>query len=176
MQTISIKQLIKNPTNPRSIRKDKLEKLKASIASFQKMMEIRPIVVDENWVVLGGNQRLAAITALGLEEIPETWVKQVLDLDQDEKQEFIIKDNSSFGEWDWDMLANEWDEKLLSDWGLDIPELESVEEAEPKEQPDAYPKITLTFFSVENAEKLFAMLETEIKYNYPECNMDKSGF
>jgi DNA modification methylase len=95
------------------------------------MMELRPIVVDDNNVVQGGNMRLKALTELGYKEIPETWVKQAKDFTDEELKEFIIKDNVGFGEWDWDDLANNWDVEKLSEWGLDIPNFEpEVLEAE----------------------------------------------
>lgn len=86
---IKVSQLKRNPRNPRQIKGEKLELLKASVASFQKMMTLRPMIVDENNIVLGGNMRLAAIKALGLKEIPDDWVKRVDDLTEDEKAEFI---------------------------------------------------------------------------------------
>lgn len=176
METISISKLQSNPNNPRSIKKDKLEKLKASIASFQEMMELRPIIVDENWMVLGGNQRYQAIKSLGLTEIPATWVKQVSTLTEEQKHEFIIKDNASFGEWDWEMLANEWDERLLNDWGLDLPDMSAVDEIEDKDKPESYPTITLTFFSAEEAQAALDFIEKEVSMAYPECKIGQSGF
>ncbi len=123
---MKVSQLKKNPGNPRQIKGDKLDKLKASIGGFQKMMELRPMIVDENNVVIGGNMRLAAIKALGLKEIPDEWVKFAKDLTPDERAQFIITDNSSFGEYDWDAIANEWSEYPLADWGLDVPGFEAV--------------------------------------------------
>jgi DNA modification methylase len=134
---VKVSKLKRNQKNPRQITGDKLEKLKASVASFQKMMVLRPIVVDENYTVLGGNMRLAAIKALGLKDIPDEWVT-VATLTEDEKREFVIKDNVSGGEWDWDQLANEWSDLPLTDWGLDLPGFEAVEAVEPS---DAEPQI-----------------------------------
>lgn len=91
------------------------------------MMELRPIVVDENSIVLGGNMRLKALCEIGYKEVPEEWVKNVSDLTEEEKKEFIIKDNVGFGEWDWDELANNWDIQELSDWGMDLPAFENPE-------------------------------------------------
>lgn len=111
-----------NPSNPRLIKDDKFKKLCQSIKDLPKMMELRPIVVDENNIVQGGNMRLKALQELGYKEIPATWIKQAKDFTPDELKEFIIKDNVGFGEWDWDMLANEWDTEQLTEWGLDIPD------------------------------------------------------
>jgi DNA modification methylase len=125
---MKVSTLKRNPSNPRQIKADKLELLKKSVGSFQKMMELRPIVVDEKNVVLGGNMRLAAIKSLGLKDIPDTWVKRADDLTEDEKREFIIKDNNAFGEYDWDVLANEWSDLPLTEWGVDMPDFEAVDE------------------------------------------------
>lgn len=135
---IRVSSLKKNPKNPRQIKGEKLELLKKSVASFQKMMALRPMIVDENNIVLGGNMRLAAIKALGLKEIPDDWVKRADDLSEDEKAEFVIKDNNSFGEYDWDAIANEWSDYPLAEWGLDVPGFEAVE---PEGDADAEPQM-----------------------------------
>ena len=126
---IKVSSLKKNPENPRQIRDEKFEKLKASIQKFPQMMELRPMVVDETNTVLGGNMRLNAIKALGMTEIPDEWVKKASDLTEDQKKEFVIKDNSGFGEWDWEILGSEWSDEPLADWGLDLPDVETVAEA-----------------------------------------------
>lgn len=110
-----------NPANPRIIKDEKFARLKKSLKDFPQMMSLRPIVVDESNMVLGGNMRLAALKANGLKEIPDEWVKQASELTEEQKQEFIIKDNNAFGEYDWDVLANEWSDLPLSDWGVDMP-------------------------------------------------------
>lgn len=86
------------------------------------MMTLRPIVIDDDGVVLGGNMRLEALKSLGKKKIPDEWVKKASDLTDEEKKRFIISDNSSFGEWDYDLLANEWGDLPLAEWGVDIPE------------------------------------------------------
>jgi ParB-like chromosome segregation protein Spo0J len=113
-----ISQIKPNPENPRIIKDHKFKQLVESIKSFPQMLELRPIVIDENNVVLGGNMRLKACIEAGLTDVP---VKIAHGLTQEQKKEFIIKDNVSFGEHDWDLLANEWDIQSLDDWGLDIP-------------------------------------------------------
>lgn len=120
---MKLSQLKLNPGNPRTIDKKQLERLKRSIVEFEKMMELRPMVVDENNVLLGGNMRFQALKALGYKEIPNEWVKQVIGLTEAEKREFIIKDNLSFGNWQWEVLQDEWAADDLSGWGLDVPEL-----------------------------------------------------
>jgi DNA modification methylase len=118
MKRVPISQVIPNPTNPRIIKDDKFKKLVKSIEEFPQMLELRPIVVDSNMVVLGGNMRLKACIAAGLKEVPIIVADQLTD---EQKGEFIIKDNVGFGEWDWDLLANEWDVEALTDWGLELP-------------------------------------------------------
>jgi DNA modification methylase len=118
MKRVPISQVIPNPTNPRIIKDDKFKKLVKSIEEFPQMLELRPIVVDSNMVVLGGNMRLKACLAAGLKEVPIIVADQLTDA---QKGEFIIKDNVGFGEWDWDLLANEWDVEALTDWGLELP-------------------------------------------------------
>jgi site-specific DNA-methyltransferase (adenine-specific) len=119
---IPIKDIKSNPNNPRIIKDDKFKKLVQSIIDFPRMLEIRPIVVNDEMVVLGGNMRLKACKEAGLKEIP---VIKASDLTPEQQREFIIKDNVGFGEWDWAMLANEWDSDELQDWGLDIPDFET---------------------------------------------------
>jgi hypothetical protein len=114
-QLIKISQVKSNPNNPRLIKNDKFKKLVKSVQDFPEMLELRPIVVDENMIVLGGNMRLKACQDAGLKEV---WI-EVADLTEQQKKEFTIKDNVGFGEWEWDMLANEWEQTELEDWGLD---------------------------------------------------------
>jgi DNA modification methylase len=128
---MKLSKLKPNPNNPRIIKDDKFKKLVKSINDFPKMLALRPIVVDENFIVQGGNMRLKALQEIGFKDIPDEWVKQVSDLSEDEKKQFIIKDNVGFGEWDFDDLANNWDAEQLTEWGLDIPNFEAeVLEAE----------------------------------------------
>lgn len=131
---IKLSTIKPNPNNPRLVKDDKFFKLVQSIKDFgEKMMPLRPIVIDEENIILGGNMRFKAIKEIGLKEVPEDWIKKASDLSEEEKQEFIIKDNVGFGEWDWDTLANEWDAEKLEEWGLDIPNFEDFIEAETEE-------------------------------------------
>ena len=118
---MNINEIKPNPSNPRIIKDDKFKKLVKSIQDFPQMLELRPIVIDENNIVLGGNMRLKACIEAGLTDVP---VKQAKELTEEQKKEFIVKDNVGYGEWDWDDLANNWDEQLLTEWGLDIPNFE----------------------------------------------------
>jgi DNA modification methylase len=123
-QTVKINEVKSNPNNPRIIKDDKFKKLVASIKELPQMLELRPIVVNEDMVVLGGNMRLKACKEAGLKEIP---IIKASELNEEQQRAFIIKDNVGFGEWDWDALANEWDAELLTEWGLDVPNFEGVE-------------------------------------------------
>jgi ParB-like chromosome segregation protein Spo0J len=118
MQIVKINSIKTNPKNPRLIKDDKFKKLVKSIQEFPQMLELRPIVVDENNIILGGNMRYKACIEAGLKEI---YILKAEDLTEQQKDEFIVKDNVGFGEWDWDSLANEWDTDKLQDWGLDLP-------------------------------------------------------
>ena len=118
MQKVKINSIKTNPKNPRLIKDDKFKKLVKSIQEFPQMLELRPIVVDENNIILGGNMRYKACIEAGLKEV---FIVQAKDLTEQQKDEFIVKDNVGFGEWDWDVLANEWDTDKLTDWGLDLP-------------------------------------------------------
>jgi len=106
-----------NPNNPRIIKNDKYRKLVQSIKDFPEMLKLRPIVVDENMMILGGNMRWKASRDAGLKEV---WIDIAEGLSDEQKDEFIVKDNLNFGDWDWDNLANEWDNKKLNEWGMDV--------------------------------------------------------
>jgi hypothetical protein len=133
MKRVPISKVLPNQSNPRVIKNDKFKKLVKSIEDFPQMLDIRPIVVDSNMVVLGGNMRLKACIAAGLKEVPIIVADQ---LTEEQKKEFIIKDNSSFGEWDWDILANEWEISDLFDWGIDIPASYFDDDKEPEFDKD----------------------------------------
>lgn len=115
---VSITTVKANPNNPRVIKDDKFKKLVQSIKDFPEMLDIRPIVVNQDMIVLGGNMRLKACKEAGLKEVP---IIRADNLTEEQQREFIIKDNVSGGEWDWELLASEWDTELLDDWGLDLP-------------------------------------------------------
>lgn len=136
IEMVSTAKLKANPTNPRVLRDEKFEKLKRSITDFPDMLNKRPIVAvtdtDGRLMVLGGNMRLRACQDLKMKEVPvilaDEWTEE-------QRREFIIKDNVGFGEWDWDQLANEWDAIELADWGLDIPKVPDFEPVGMDEQP-----------------------------------------
>jgi DNA modification methylase len=121
---VKINEVKANPNNPRTIKDDKFKKLVASIQGFPQMLSLRPIVVNDDMVVLGGNMRLKACKEAGLKEVP---IIKASDLTDEQQKEFIIKDNVGFGDWDWDALSNEWDVEQLQDWGLDVPDFAATE-------------------------------------------------
>jgi len=114
---MKINKLQPNESNPRIIKSEKFKKLVQSIKDFPQMLDLRPIVIDEDNVILGGNMRYRACVEAGLKEVP---VKIAKGLTEEQKQEFIVKDNVGFGEWDWAILGNEWNNIKLGEWGLDV--------------------------------------------------------
>jgi hypothetical protein len=137
MQLVKISEVKPNPKNPRIIKDGKFQKLVKSIQEFPDMLNKRPLVVftdvDNKYVVLGGNMRLKALNELKYKEVPvivaDEWTEE-------QKAEFLIKDNVGFGEWDWDSLVSEWDNEKLEDWGLDIPNFNNVDYSEKNEEID----------------------------------------
>ena len=165
-KTVKISDIKSNPNNPRLIKDDKFHKLVNSIKGFPKMLEIRPIVVNADMVVLGGNMRLKACKEAGLKEIPIIFAD---DLTEEQQKEFIIKDNVGFGEWDWDMIANEWDASQLTEWGLDVWEKpEEIDysildeddlEDELKEMSDGVKKAIQIEFEPEHYEEAYELVK-----------------
>jgi DNA modification methylase len=135
MEIRKISEIKLNPNNPRLIKDDKFKKLVQSIKDFPEMLNIRPIVVNQDMIILGGNMRYKACKEAGLKEIPVI----VTDLTPDQQREFLIKDNTSGGEWDWEVLANEWDSDQLEAWGLDLPIDFNPEVLEAEEDDFAVP-------------------------------------
>ena len=117
MELVKISEVRSNENNPRFIKDYKFKKLVTSIKEFPEMLKLRPIVVNNEMVVLGGNMRLKACKEAGLKEV---WILKAEELTEAQQREFIVKDNVGFGEWDWDLLANEWDQSQLDDWGLEL--------------------------------------------------------
>ena len=121
IEWVKTKDIVPNTENPRIIKDDKFKKLVQSIKDFPEMLQIRPIVVNNEMMILGGNMRLKAIQEIGLKEVP---IIKAENLTPEQEREFLIKDNVGFGEWDWDALANDWDPAELNEWGLDVPNLD----------------------------------------------------
>jgi DNA modification methylase len=142
MKKVKINEIKLNPNNPRLIKDDKFTKLVQSIKDFPEMLDIRPIVVNGDMIILGGNMRYKACKEAGLKEIPVI----VTDLTEDQQREFLIKDNTSGGEWDWEVLKNEWNLEQLDNWGIDIPDFATdvVLEAEEDDFDTTPPEIPIT--------------------------------
>lgn len=154
MQTISVNigEVKLNPNNPRIIKDEKFKQLVKSIKEFPEMLNIRPIVVNDDMITLGGNMRLKACKEAGLKKVP---VIKASDLTPEQQREFIIKDNIGYGEWDWAMLANDWGNEDLAEWGLDVPIFDtepSMDEliGEEKNKPAT---MKITFESPEQLQK-----------------------
>ena len=150
---INISEVKPNAVNPRYIKDHKFKKLVKSIKNFPEMLEKRPIIVDENLIVLGGNMRLKASIEAGLKEV---WIDIAEGWSEDQKKEFIIKDNVGFGEWDWDLLANKWNSVKLEDWGMDsFPfDIEGIPTDDDLigEEKDNKPSIKITFNNINDLE------------------------
>jgi ParB-like chromosome segregation protein Spo0J len=162
-----INQIKPNPNNPRIIKDHKFKQLVKSIQDFPQMLELRPIVIDENNMVLGGNMRLKACIEAGMTDVP---VIHANNLSEEKKKEFIVKDNVGYGEWDWDDLANNWDAQELTDWGLDIPNFDVIDEKEQIDLSDKLKsefKIEIICKSEEEQEQTYNKL---IEQNY-ECRL-----
>ena len=142
MEIVKINEVKANKDNPRIIKDYKFKKLVQSIKDFPEMLKLRPIVVNNEMVVLGGNMRLKACKEAGLNEVP---IIKAENLTEQQQREFIVKDNVGFGEWDWDVLANEWDMQKLDDWGMDLPPMFDDGLEEEKEDVDLSDKIEETF-------------------------------
>jgi hypothetical protein len=171
IKVVKINEIKSNPNNPRIIKDDKFKKLVESIKGFPEMANVRPIIVNTDMIVLGGNMRLKAMREAGWKEAPI----QIVDWDEQKQKEFIVKDNVGFGEWDWDDLANNWDAEELTEWGLNIPnwslghdinsmsenELDLTEEFNAVGLAADIQRVVFIFDNKEEAEKYLNNLEIE---------------
>lgn len=124
IEKVKINSIFENTENPRSINKEKFKKLVRSIREFPEMLKLRPIVVNKEMGILGGNMRFKACQELKLKEV---YIIQATDLNDSQVKQFIIKDNVGYGDWDWDILANSWDVDKLQDWGVNVPTIKNTE-------------------------------------------------
>ena len=170
-QQVKINKVKGNPSNPRVIKNDKFLKLVKSIQEFPEMLKLRPIVVDEDMVVLGGNMRLKASKAAGLTDV---WVEVAKGLSEEKKKEFIVKDNVGFGEWDWDILGNEWNNVKLGDWGMDVWQPDDIDFNPSLEPETKYSDITKEEIEKKAKELANAMLKegNNVEVMCPECNAE----
>ena len=171
-EKVSISQVKTNPNNPRLIKDDKFKKLVSSIKEFPEMLEIRPIVVDNDNIVLGGNMRLRACKEAGLKEVHIIKADQ---LTEKQQREFIIKDNVGFGEWDWDDIANGWDVEQLKTYGLDMPVF--IEDSDefgtdfdlPDGDKDPYQQMTFTLADEQSEQIRNAIEDIKRTEEYKYC-------
>lgn len=173
---IKITDIKTNPNNPRLIKDEKFAKLVKSINEFPKMMELRPLVVNADNVILGGNMRFKALKELGYTNIPKEWVKRADELTEDETRRFIIADNVGFGEHDWDLLANDWDSQELEEWGLDGFPF-GVEDSEefgtdfelPNGDKEPFQQITFTLADEQAEQIKNAIADIKLTEEYKYC-------
>lgn len=159
IEKININKIFTNAKNPRIIKDYKFKKLVKSIKEFPEMLQLRPIVVDNNNKILGGNMRYKACLELDLKEV---YIIKAKNLNEKEIEQFIIKDNVGFGEWDWDILANQWDNEILSDWGVDNFDFYDKE----------YNSQEINIDDLDDSMVL-KLNYTEEKYNYVKENLKK---
>ena len=173
IQRVNINTIKANPSNPRVIKDDKFKSLVKSIKDFPEMLELRPIVVNSENIILGGNMRLRACKEAGLTEVPIIYANS---LDKDKQNEFIIKDNVGYGEWDWEMLANEWDTDLLADWGTEFPGFDvnaddlGTEFSLPDGDKAPFQQMTFTLADeqAEQIKQAIAVIKQTDEYKYAE--------
>jgi hypothetical protein len=170
-QQVKISNIKPNPNNPRLIKDDKFKKLVQSIKDFPEMLEIRPIVLNKDNVILGGNMRFKACKEAGLKDVPV----KIVELTQEQEREFIIKDNTSGGEWDWDMLANEWNSVQLEEWGMDNwQNMDDIETSDAFSLPDGdkapFQQMTFTLADkqAEQIKNAIADIKQREEYKYTE--------
>ena len=171
-EIIKLYKIKSNPNNPRLIKDDKFHKLVKSIKEFPEMLKLRPIVVNDDLIVLGGNMRLKACKEAGLKEVP---IIKASELTVKQQREFIVKDNVGFGEWDWDLIANEWNTVELENWGMDswqnIDDLETSDEfslPDGDKAPFQQQTYTLADAQAEQIKNAIADVKKTEEYNYVE--------
>lgn len=166
MEIVKIKtsKIKLNDENPRTIKDSNFQNLIKSVKEFPEMLEIRPIVVDENMIVLGGNMRFRACLEAGMKEVPVIVVNNLTD---EQKREFIIKDNVSGGDWDWDVLVNSWDVDQLKDWGLEPPNFKNSDEKDLSDSIELTYRIEIIFKDEQSQQEAYNKF---IEENY-ECRL-----
>jgi len=167
---MKIEDIKPNTENPRLIKDDKFKKLVKSLQDFPEMAEVRPVVINEENVILGGNMRFKAMVEAGWKEVPV----KVVDWSEEKQREFVIKDNVSGGEWDWDQLANEWDVEQLDEWGLDLPIYEEPEIDLNSEEPE-FTQITFTLHLSQKEVVDMAIEKARANITGEEINKNSNG-
>ena len=180
MQLINIQEVRPNENNPRFIKDYKFKKLVKSIKEFPQMLKLRPIVVNSDMVVLGGNMRLKACKEAGLKEV---YILKADDLTEEQQREFIVKDNVGFGEWDWDVLGNEWNTQQLEDWGIEVIGFDVDEDdlsdsfslPDGDKAPFQQQTYTLADAQAEQIKNAIADIKKTEEYNYVETFGNENG-
>jgi len=174
-EIVNISDIKLNPSNPRVIKDDKFKKLVDSILALPEMLNLRPIVVNDEMVVLGGNMRLKACVEAGLKKVP---IIKATNLSEEQQREFIIKDNIGYGEWDWQMLTAEWEDVKLEDWGLEVPnsqdwtQLDYIEEADkPNFRKDNVITIIVPDEFVKEMSEIEELIKSTLGVNYSGCEV-----
>jgi hypothetical protein len=175
IEKVSIAEVKANKVNPRTIKDVKFKKLVESIKKFPEMLKLRPIVVNNEGIILGGNMRYRASVAAGLKEV---WILKAEGLTEQQQKEFVIKDNVGFGEWDWEVVANLWDDLPLEEWGLDLIGFSDVEDLGtsftlPSGAKNDLEQITFTLSSEQAIEIKEAI--DDIKQTSDYLNVDTMG-
>ena len=184
---MKLSELKQNPNNPRIIKDDKFKKLVKSIEEFPEMMSKRPIVcvtdVDGKIYPLGGNMRLKALQELKYKEVPDEWVQMADEWTEEQRREFVIKDNVGFGEWDWEDLANNWDAEKLEAWGLDLPKQKELNEEDlfdiqlPFYTPSETQPLVSELANVEKTNRLLEKIDSlEIEEDLREILKARASF
>jgi len=171
---VKVSEIISNPNNPRIIKDEKFKQLVKSIQDFPEMLKLRPIVVNDNMVVLGGNMRLKACKEAGIKEV---YIIKANELSEEQQREFIVKDNVGYGEWDWAELANNWNTDKLEEWGLDLPnfmELPSEDEL-TEENKNKPPTMKITFEAIEDLQEAEIDIRELIDRKYPKAYFSVSA-
>jgi len=173
VQKVKIQSIKANKENPRTIKESKFKELKKSLRDFPEMLQLRPIIVDKDNIILGGNMRYKACQEIGLKEV---YIIKANDLTEKQKKKFVIKDNVAFGQWDWDVLANTWERQDLNDWGLNIYDfnnnfVETVNKGDENsewigmpefEASDKQLKLVVSFDNEEDREEFIKKKELQI--------------
>ncbi len=167
---MKISDIKPNPQNPRTIKDENFKKLVQSIKDFPEMLDARPLVINKDNVILGGNMRFKASKEAGLKEVPV----KIVDWSEEKQREFVIKDNISGGEWDWDQLANEWDVEQLDEWGLDLPIYEEPEIDLNSEEPE-FTQITFTLHLSQKEVVDMAIEKARANITGEEINKNSNG-
>jgi hypothetical protein len=177
MKRVKINEVKSNPNNPRVIKDEKFQKLVQSLKDFPDMAEVRPIVVNTDMIVLGGNMRLKAMKEAGWKDVPI----EIVDWPEDKQREFVIKDNVGYGEWDWELIVKDWPE--AEEWGIDLPgfDLNANEMGDSFTLPDGdkapFQQMTFTLADAQSEviKNAIADIKQTDEYKYSETHGNENS-